>query len=128
MAILTSNRLRSTLLYLQLVVQMQNQISAGDSSLDILKKPDHVLSFIKHALQSSQRNAPVEQAPSRPTASDRLKLEDLRIVDVNEEEDTASEGDSDDEDEPSVPREGSDEEMTSTALTLLLSILEGMFV
>lgn len=120
-----SQRLLRTLLYLQLVVQMQNQMSASDSSLDILKKPDHVLSFIKHALQSSQQ-ASATRTPSRPATASGLKLEDLRIVDADDEGvEPDSEADSDDEDEPSVPREGSDEEMTSTAVTLLLSVLEG---
>ena len=107
---------------------MQNQISTGDSSLDILKKPDHVLSFVKHALQSSQQKIPTEPAYSRSVASGGLKLEDLRIVDVESDDDAVSEGDSDDEDEPNAPPEGSDEEMTSTALTLLLSVLEGASV
>lgn len=62
---------------------------------------------------------------SKPSANVGLKLEDLRIVDVDEDDVDLVEGDSDDEDEPATPQEGSDEEMTSTALSLLLSVLEG---
>lgn len=101
-------------------------MSTSDSSLDILKKPDHILSFIKHALQTSQQQALSKYAHSEPATDAGPKLGDLRIVDADEDdEDDILEGDSDDEDEPSVPREGTDEEMTSTALSLLLSVLEG---
>lgn len=103
-------------MYLQLVVQIQNQLSSGDSSFDILKKPDHILSFIKHALESASSKAST-QVSTEPKSSQGLKLEDLKIVD-NEE------GDSDDEDDP--VDEDSDEDMTSTSLNLLLAILEGL--
>ncbi|EKM59775.1 uncharacterized protein PHACADRAFT_114971 [Phanerochaete carnosa HHB-10118-sp] len=115
-----------TLLFLQLIVQIQNQLSSGDSALGILKRPDHVLSFIKHALQTAaQRSSKVDEtfASRRQTG---LKLEDLHIVDVDEDDSNGEilEADSDDEDEPSIQREGSDEEITSTALNLLLAVME----
>ena len=104
---------------------MQNQLSSGDSSFDILKKPDHILSFIKHALQTATQ-IPITPAESkRQKTAGGLRIEDLRIVEEKDEEDELVEGDSDDEDEPTAPKEGSDEDMTSTALNLLLAILEG---
>lgn len=98
-------------------MQIQNQLSSGDSSFDILKKPDHILSFIKHALESASSKTSSTQASAEPKASQGLKLEDLKIVENNE-------GDSDDEDDP--VDEDSDEDMTSTSLNLLLAILEGL--
>lgn len=108
-------------------MQIQNQLSSGDSAFNILKKPDHILSFIKHALQTAtQKPAETRKTPV-PKILAGLKLEDLRIVDAEDgDNDEIVEGDSDDEDEPSAPREGSDEEMTSTALNLLLAVMEGM--
>ncbi|GJE84525.1 RTP1-C1 domain-containing protein [Phanerochaete sordida] len=115
-----------TLLFLQLIVQIQNQLSSGDSAFDILKKPDHILSFIKHALQTAtQDKKPPAKRETTTVKQTGLKLADLRIVDVEEvSDDETVEGDSDDEDEPSGPREGSDEDMTSTALNLLLAVME----
>lgn len=97
-------------------MQIQNQLSSGDSSFDILKKPDHILSFIKHALESASSKTST-QASAEPKASQGLRLEDLKIVENNQ-------GDSDDEDDP-VDGD-SDEDMTSTSLNLLLAILEGL--
>ena len=116
-----------TLLYLQLIVQIQDQLSSGDSAFDILKKPDHILSFIKHALQTATQKPAENSKPPASKAQTGLKLEDLRIVDVEDDEDSddIDEGDSNDEDEPSAPREGSDEDMTSTALNLFLAVMEG---
>lgn len=107
-------------------MQMQNQLSSAESGFDILKKPGHLLSFVKHALETAVQKPAERTTSAKPKAENGLKLEDLRIVDVEEDDEENVEGDSDDEDEPSAPREGSDEEMTSTALNLLLSILEGM--
>lgn len=104
-------------------LQMQPD-SGGDSSFNILQQPDQILAFIKHALDSAREQ--MKTTPKLPTRSQRrqdLTLEDLRIV-TDEDEDIRDEdedGDSDDE-------EGgldSEEEMTSTALNLLLSVLEG---
>ena len=51
-------------------------------------------------------------------------LEDLRLVDTAEDE-SDDEADSDDEDAPSSPSPLRDEDMTATALNLLLAVLEG---
>ncbi|KIJ57123.1 hypothetical protein M422DRAFT_238692 [Sphaerobolus stellatus SS14] len=113
-----------TLLYLQLVLQMQTQLSSS-----VLSQPEHVLSFVKHALDAAPKSAPL-QKPSQPLKRG-LGLEDLRIVEQVEED---AAGDSDDEDEDLMDLDsvaeggitgGGKDEMVVTAVTLLLSILEG---
>lgn len=92
---------------------MQAQLSTT-----VLSKPEHVLSFINHALGS-------EPIPStgplvKPTLKQGFGLEALRIV----EENTTELNDSDDEEEADDSGKGKDE-MLVTSITLLLSILEG---
>ncbi|KAI0076623.1 hypothetical protein K474DRAFT_1662644 [Panus rudis PR-1116 ss-1] len=114
-----------TLLYLQLVMQIQSQIATDDSSTNLFKKPAHILSFVKHALESAI--APQAPPPPKRPKKDGLGLEDLRIVDVDEEDaelDTLEQNGGDVEDDPEDPSASSENEMTSTALNLLLSILE----
>jgi uncharacterized Zn finger protein len=72
-----------------------------------------LLSFIKNALESTSSKTDILQA-HHSAKSGPLGLQDLRIIE-SEENDM---GDSDDEDE------SGDEEMTSTAINLLLSVLE----
>lgn len=112
----------STLLYLQLILQMQTQLATDDSASSILNKPDHILSFIKHALESATSPI-VPQKRERRSNDVGLHLKDLRIVDEDEDAEI-HEGDSDDE-EPE-PGASADDEMVTTSLSLLLSILEGM--
>lgn len=121
---LTARFLR-TLLYLQLILQMQNQLSADSSSSNILRKPDHILVFIKHALESAQPVTPSAQAGRRHEDKTGLRMEDLRIIPEKEEE--VEEGDSDDETPDAGPSGSSDQEMIVTAVNLLLSILEGEY-
>ena len=109
-------------MYLQLVVQIQTQLSGGDSSVNLLKEPDQILSFIKHALETSQKQGD-EPATKRSQPRDGLALEDLRIVEGGEEEQMDG-GDSDDEDDGDNNAVNG-EDMTSTAVNLLLSVLEG---
>ncbi|KAF7332143.1 RTP1-C1 domain-containing protein [Mycena kentingensis (nom. inval.)] len=100
------------LLYLQIVVQMQQQLADGPST--ILGKPKHMLSFIRHTLdpQSSSGSQP-------PTISARNPFDfGLQSKDDN------LEGDSDDEDSGENVV-GVDDEMMETAINLLLAILEG---
>ncbi|KAI0650280.1 hypothetical protein C8Q79DRAFT_1063233 [Trametes meyenii] len=108
-----------TLLCLQLVVQMQKQFSDDDTS-GVLKKPEHILSFIKHALENPQ--ASEHPSSNKSASSVGLRMEDLRIVEV-EDDPEYSEGDSDDEDGEGDEDHGLDD-MTSTAVKLLLSVLE----
>jgi hypothetical protein len=96
------------------------------SSNNILRKPEHVLTFIKHALQSDtvQDTVP-KQASVDPSSRQRLKMNDLRIIPEDDPaEDNDTEADSDDE-TPGLPGARPNDEMTITALNLLLSILEG---
>lgn len=109
-----------TLLYLQLVVQMQQQFSSDDS-LGILKKPEHILSFIKQVLAPRQSDS----SHTRTEQVGGLRMEDLRIV-PQESEGELEDGDSGDEGEGAegaTERPGHD--MKSTAVKLLLSVLEG---
>ncbi|KAI0092021.1 hypothetical protein BDY19DRAFT_983564 [Irpex rosettiformis] len=112
-----------TLLYLQLVVQLQAQLSNGDSSVNILKKPDQILSFIKHALETSQRRSN-ERSVIRQKRGDGLALEDLRIIEEGEDEEENSDGGDSDDEDASDNLATSSEDMTSTAVNLLLSVLE----
>ncbi|OBZ76096.1 hypothetical protein A0H81_03253 [Grifola frondosa] len=105
------------LLYLQLILQMQKQLSAEGSS-NILSTPEHILSFIKHVLESSRPAvSDVRESQSRPNLG--LRMEDLRII--PEEEHLGEDSD----DEADQNANGGDDEMTVTAINLLLSVLEG---
>lgn len=105
-------------------MQIQSQLSSGDASVNILKKPDQILSFIKHALEPPQKQK--DNARSVNKQKGGLGLDDLRIVEDDEEEEDAmsDDGDSDDEDSGDGSATGG-EDMTSTAINLLLSVLEG---
>ena len=94
-----------TLLYLQLIMQMQTNMSHGKPSSNILHKPAHLLSFIKHVLDRI----------CHPNNEGRHDLDWDNISD---------EADSDD-DTPGATIITADEEMAETSLNLLLSILEG---
>ncbi len=113
-----------TLLYLQLVLQMQTQLSSSDTS-GVLKKPEHILSFIKHALENP-RQAEHPASTMKPTSNTGLRMEDLRIVPEEESDEFDEERDSDDEDEDGEQEHGPDD-MTSTAVKLLLAVLDGKF-
>ena len=94
-------------------MQMQAQMTEGDKS-NILRKPDHLLTFILHVLQSSKITVPGEPIPRRTQ-------EDMEDGDSDDE---GLEPDSDD-DAPDSEVIGPDDELIETAITLLLSILEG---
>lgn len=117
---------------------MQVQVTGDDGSgaqSSIFNEPDHVLSFVLHALESSV--APVTRSSSQAQMKGHsgLSMDDLRIIsddgdEVGDEDTVQDDGDpqdSDDEDVevPGVGKVQPDEEMTATALNLLLSILEG---
>ncbi|KAI0058878.1 hypothetical protein BV25DRAFT_1829628 [Artomyces pyxidatus] len=115
-----------TLLFLQLVVQIQTQMSGEDaSSSNILSKPEHILSFVQHALETGATSptTPVpKQIEARPRGAPGLTMDDLRIIERDEDE-IEIDGDSDDE-KPGLEGVPPDDEMTVTALNLLLAILE----
>ncbi|KAI9001411.1 hypothetical protein BD414DRAFT_519479 [Trametes punicea] len=107
-----------TLLYLQLVLQMQKQLTSDDTS-SILRKPEHILSFIMHALENPPLSEP--RPTKKPPSASGLRMEDLRIVE-DEDEDELEEDDGDDEE--ASDQEHGPNDMTSTAVQLLLSVLE----
>ena len=115
-----------TLLFLQLIVQVQTQMSKdGPSSNNILGKPEHIFSFIKHALQSDTalQSPESKTGPKRSGPRQGMTINDLRLVPEGQDEDLDMEGDSDDETPDQEVQPGN--EMTITALNLLLSVLEG---
>ncbi|KAI0291027.1 hypothetical protein B0F90DRAFT_1781194 [Multifurca ochricompacta] len=113
------------LLFLQMIVQVQTQMSQdGHSPNNILSKPEHILSFIKHALQSDQTQDSVfKRASKKLDGQLGLSMDDLRIVPEERVEDPDTNGDSDDE-APIFEGVQSNEEIIITALNLLLSVLE----
>jgi hypothetical protein len=100
---------------------MQTQLSDGKSSSNILYKPAHLLSFIKHVLEPMDPDP--HKTHDRAKLASVLRLDGLHTRDVESE--LADEGDSDD-DTPGSEVIGADHEMIETALNLLLSILEGV--
>lgn len=100
-------------------MQIQTQLTDASPSTNILKKPEHILMFIKHALEDTQ----MSKEPQRPATKPKvvgLGLDDLRLV---PDKDEIGSGDSDDEDEGSVNT--TPNEITVTTLNLLLALLEG---
>ncbi|KAK7691883.1 hypothetical protein QCA50_005287 [Cerrena zonata] len=115
-----------TLLYLQIVMQIQSQLASDNASTNILKKPDHILTFIKHALETATQNADAIKPSSNRHRGSGLRMEDLRIIDDEVEDPDLGDADSDDDDDDGEPGDGEDgDDMTTTAVNLLLSILEG---
>ena len=114
--------IRRTLLYLQLIIQIQAQLTDASPSTNILKKPEHILMFVKHALEDSQMSREPKRPARRPKRTG-LGLDDLRIVPDSGDEDEIGSGDSDDEDEGSL--NAAPDEITVTTLNLLLALLEG---
>ncbi|KAF9222024.1 hypothetical protein BS17DRAFT_784322 [Gyrodon lividus] len=110
------------LLYLQVVIQMQTQLSDNSSSTSILNKPEHILSFVKHALESPV-TATTNTTPKKAEHPRGLGLGDLRIV-RQEEDDLVKGGDSDDEEPDAVTGNQGEDDMTGTAVNLLLATLE----
>jgi len=97
---------------------------SGDDPLNnVLSKPEHVLTFIKHALQSEDTAS--KQASVDPSPRQGLTMDDLRMVpEEDPDDDSDKDGDSDDE-TPGLQGAQPNYEMTITALNLLLSVLEG---
>ena len=108
------------LLYLQVILQMQQQLSEGTTS-NILQRPRKMLSFILHVLETANNPGSTEHRQA-----ERSSLEEkLRIVpSISEAEDMTDEGDSDDDVSDSENIQP-DDELIETALNLLLSVLEG---
>ena len=114
---------------LQLILQMQEHFGDATSTMSVLKRPEHVLSFIKHALGDSQPNFADRLNPVVQRSQRGMKKGDLKIVSHEEnieEEDLLEGEDSDDEDAPGLDGVQKSDQMTVTAINLLLSILEGV--
>jgi hypothetical protein len=114
--------LRRALLYLQLIMQIQAKLAEANSSTNILKRPEHILMFVKHALEDIRMSG----RPQTTTLMQKrtgLGLGDLKIIQDSDSEDELGSDDSDNEDEGSanaVPCE-----IIVTTLNLLLALLEG---
>ncbi|KAJ3986901.1 hypothetical protein F5890DRAFT_1636144 [Lentinula detonsa] len=111
-----------TLVYLQLIMQLQAEISDGSKSAGLFSKATQILAFIKQALETASSSPEsVSQKNVASPGKGKLRLSDLQL---NSDEDRASEGDSDDDLSDSEAFTA-DDEMKETSITLLLSVLEG---
>ncbi|KAF7301652.1 RTP1-C1 domain-containing protein [Mycena indigotica] len=95
-----------TLLYLQLVVQMQKQLVDGPST--ILGNHEHILSFIKHTLDAPKPDPKPMPTPKTSPFDFGLSTDDDVASDEEELGDSL----------------GQDDEMIETSINLLLAILE----
>ena len=87
---------------------MQKRLLSEDTASNILHKPDHILSFILHVLESAT-------IPAKSDAGDGGFGNKL---DIDEDEDS-------DDETPGSEVVGPDDGMIETAISLLLAILEG---
>ncbi|THH18393.1 hypothetical protein EW146_g2595 [Bondarzewia mesenterica] len=106
-----------------LIIQMQSQLSSeGSASGNIFSKPEHILSFVKHALEAGAAAPTHIDKPVPGEKKKGLTMEDLRIVDDDETD--VNDGQDSDDETPEMQGAPHDEEMIVTAINLLLSILE----
>lgn len=106
-------------------MQIQSQLASDNASTNILKKPAHILTFIKHALEAAVQNTKTSKPEGYSTRTG-LRMEDLRIVDDENNDGDSAAGDSDDE-ENALNDDVESDDMTTTAVNLLLSVLEGRY-
>lgn len=111
-------------LLLNIVLEMIEKL---DSS--ILGNAQHILSFIAHTLEPTPVSN-VSAPPSLEASSGRgLRLDDLRIVDSDDEDESEDpdEGEADSDDEGPAEADGlpASQDLLFTALNLLLAVLEG---
>lgn len=103
---------------------MQSILTNATGSPDVLQKPEHILSFVKHVLASEEKMySPGKLARNPETTT--LKMQDLRIV--PEDQDVLSDDADSDDETPETDDILGEAEMTETAaaLNLLLAVLEG---
>jgi hypothetical protein len=100
----------------------------GPSSNNILNKPEHILSFIKHALQNDAtlQDSTLKRTSQKPGTRQGLTMDDLRIVPQDKQDDDMGTGGDSDDETPESEQAQPNDEMTITALDLLLSLLEGI--
>ncbi|KAG8846167.1 hypothetical protein FRB96_002066 [Tulasnella sp. 330] len=100
-----------TMLHLKLILEMVDQLGSA-----VLSNPEHILSFVSHALQPDNEEKPqAGPAISNPT-NIVASLESLFVVEPNASPNVNHE-DEDNDDE-------SDTDLIETALNLLLAVLE----
>lgn len=98
-------------------MQLQGDTLNDRPASSLLSQPQHILSFIKHALEPGQPDV-----ASNKSSTEKFGMDKLRIV----PEANASGSDSDDEndDDDEIPGGRKNDEMTTAAINLLLSLLE----
>ncbi|KAJ3925617.1 MAG: hypothetical protein NXY57DRAFT_30897 [Lentinula lateritia] len=113
-----------TLLYLQLIMQLQITISDSSKSAGLFSKPSQILTFIKQALEAAVSTRPkLNNQKKKISLAEEFQISDLRLSPQNEEDPEVSDGDSDDDLSDSETFTA-DNEMEETSITLLLSVLE----
>ena len=104
-------------------MQMQTQLVDADTRSSLLNDPIPLLSFVSQALDLER-----EDIFRKPHQSKGLALDSLRIVPhVADDEEPSNDSDSDDEgeDDGHIGHGDRTSEIAITAVTLLLSVLEG---
>ena len=103
-------------------MQMQTQLTLADTKSSLLNEPIPLLSFVTQALDLERQGV-----VHKPHQSKGLTLDSLHIVPHDVDEKPTDDSDSDDEGEDDVGLGNGDQtgEMAITAVTLLLSVLEG---
>lgn len=96
---------------------MQSQGTDNSNKASMLQEPDHLLAFIKNALTPDSNQGQV--AKEKDDVVTRMGGINLRVVRGAPHD--IADGDSDDEDEQIL-----DPDIASTAINLLLAVLEGM--
>jgi len=110
-----------TLLFLQVIMQLQDQLSGDSGSPNVFNKPEHILSFVKHVLEHVNLTAPENPKPQQDERTGNgLSVKDLLFLPTGDQFSNKNT----DEETPGSPT--SDDEMTETAINLVLSILEGV--
>ncbi|KAJ3810019.1 hypothetical protein F5876DRAFT_89124 [Lentinula aff. lateritia] len=112
-----------TLLYLQLIMELQIAVSDSSKSAGLFSKPSQILTFIKQALEAAASTRPEPNYQKKKVSlAGEFQISDLRL-NPEDEEDPDSDGDSDDDLSDSEAFTA-DNEMEETSITLLLSVLE----
>ncbi|KAH7879787.1 uncharacterized protein C8R40DRAFT_1035206 [Lentinula edodes] len=113
-----------TLLYLQLIMQLQIAVSDSSKSAGLFSKPSQILTFIKQALEAAASARPEPNYQKKKVSlAGKFQISDLRLSPQDEEDPEVSDGDSDDDLSDSEAFTA-DNEMEETSITLLLSVLE----
>ncbi|KAF8655292.1 hypothetical protein AX16_003191 [Volvariella volvacea WC 439] len=115
--------LLKTLLCLQIIMQMQTQMSGGSTGPSLLYKSTHMLHFVKHVLETAGEGGSDIANPSQSPEYHGPESLKLREDPKDNEADALEEYDSDD-DMPNALLINPNDDLFETALNLLLSVLE----